>query len=605
MWPRMASTTNPLAEARQALRLFWEEADRVVRTRMALSLALVLAGGVLAGAAPVALKFAVESFEAGGGHASDLGPAMLIAVYVACLFFGRALTELKMLMQGGADRRIQRFISRRLFEHVMRLPMRFHLERKTGAIGQTLALGLSGYQQLLQQVAYTIAPVVIELATVCAVLTHFGHPAYLVILGVAGAAYLLAFTIGAKRVAEPSRAVAASGVDAHAVLADCLLNHETVKYFNAEQLIAHRYHVSLVAAEGHWERYYRVLATNGLAIAVIFAMSLAASLALSAREVLRDTMSIGDFVLINAYVLQLVRPLEALGTSIRSVSYATGFLHKLLDLFAEQPEPNRSPSERAAAAESNDLAFDSVTFSYRPERRILDRVSFALPAGKTVAIVGLSGSGKSTIVRLLFRLYEPDSGRVLLGGRPIADMSLEALRETIAVVPQDTVLFNDTIAYNIGFGKPGSAPHEIEWAARLARLHDFVVGLPDGYDTIVGERGLKLSGGEKQRVAIARAAIKRPRMFVFDEATSSLDSKTEREILRNLVDLSRGTTTLMIAHRLSTVAHADEILVLDRGAVVERGRHTELLERRGRYAELWLAQQSAAGQRSGPAASVA
>ena len=294
--------------------------------------------------------------------------------------------------------------------------------------------------------------------------------------------------------------------------------------------IARRYDDALGRAELAWSRYYRVLTLNSLAVSTIFALSLGASLAFAANEVARDTMTLGDFVLINAYVLQLVRPLETLGASVRSLAHATGFLHKLLELFREHPEPRAEAVPGVSRDVTTcDLAFDAVTFSYGQGRRILDRVSFTLPAGKTLAIVGLSGSGKSTIIRLLFRLYEPDSGTVLLGGRPITERSLDSLRSMIAVVPQDTVLFNDSIGYNIAFGKADSTQQEIERAAQLAHLHDLVASLPQGYDTTVGERGLKLSGGEKQRVAIARAAIKRPRIFVFDEAYMEIGRASCRE----------------------------------------------------------------------------
>jgi ATP-binding cassette subfamily B protein len=594
----MSDHVHAPSDIRDALRLFWQEADRTVVIHMAVSLTLVLSAGVLAGLAPVALKMAVDSLESGRPSAVYLTPVALIGAYVACQFLARAASELRMFAQSGADRRIQRLISRRLFEHVMRLPMRYHLERRTGAVGQTLALGLSGYQQLLQQIVYTLIPVAAELTTISAVLAHLGHPSYLGILAVAAAAYLSVFALGAKRLAKPSLAVAASGTDAHALLADCLLNHETVKYFAAERAISERFHASLMRAESAWARYYRELAVNGLSVATIFALSLGASLAFAASEVARGSMTLGDFVLINAYVLQLVRPIETLGTSLRSLSHVVGFLHNLLELFRERPEPAATMHAHVPASTPGDLAFDSVSFSYRPERRILNRVSFTVPDGKTVAVVGLSGCGKSTLVRLLFRLYEPDSGTVRVAGRSISEMSLETLRGAIAVVPQDTVLFNDTIAYNIGVGRAGSTRAEIEHAAKLAHLGAFIASLPEGYETIVGERGLKLSGGEKQRVAIARAAIKRPRIFVFDEATSSLDTRTEREILANLLDLSRTTTTLIIAHRLSTVVRADEILVMHEGAIVERGRHLELMERNGRYAALWQAQQIATGSDS-------
>lgn len=590
---------------REAIRLFWAEADASVRTRIALALALVVAAGMMAALAPIALKLVVDSFSGDSSSTTYLTPALLIAGYVLSQYLARAATELRVLVQGGADRRIQRSLSRRLFGHIMRLPLRFHLDRKSGAIGQTLTMGLAGYQQVLQQLLYTVIPVVVEITTIFAVLVHLDHPAYLVILGTAAVLYFIAYTVGAAHIAGPSRAVSSASIDAHAVLTDTLLNYETVKYFNAESAVTGRYDCALLDTESHWGRFYRVLALNGLAVATIFGVSLGAALAFAAREVARGTMTVGDFVLVNAYVLQIVRPLEMLGVAARSLSQGVAYLHRMLELFREKTEPAPALDHLSHDDAGGELIFDHVTFSYRPERRVLEDVSFIVPAGRTVAIVGVSGSGKSSLIRLLFRLYEPDAGRVLLDGRPISEISLESLRHAIAVVPQDTVLFNDTIGHNIGFGKQGCTREEIEHAASLAHLHEFISSLPDKYDTVVGERGLKLSGGEKQRVAIARAALKRPRIYVFDEATSSLDSRTEGEILRNLIDLSRLSTTLIIAHRLSTVVHADEIVVLDRGVIAERGTHAELLQRRGPYAVLWRAQQSAPPERGESAASVA
>jgi len=294
-------------------------------------------------------------------------------------------------------------------------------------------------------------------------------------------------------------------------------------------------------------------------------------------------------------MLQIIRPIEMLGYAVQGFSQGAAMLNSMLKLLKEAPEPE-SMDATVVTSGPGRLEFDSVAVSYRSDRSILDGVSFSIPAGKTLGIVGTSGAGKSTIVRLVTRLLEVDSGRILLDGVPMSEMSLPAVRQAIAVVPQDTVLFNDTIGYNIAFGKHGSTQQEIEDAARVAHLHDFIMSLPDGYETQVGERGVKLSGGEKQRVSIARAALKHPRIYVFDEATSSLDSKTERQILHNLRDISSTHTTLVIAHRLSTVVHADEIVVLDHGTIVERGTHASLLELNGRYAALWRAQQTAASQ---------
>jgi ATP-binding cassette subfamily B protein len=317
----------------------------------------------------------------------------------------------------------------------------------------------------------------------------------------------------------------------------------------------------------------------------------------AASDVARGAMTVGDFVLVNAYVVRLVQPLELLGFAVGDIAQGLAFLQSMLDLFAEKTEGDHSRAPQSAKSTQGELIFDRVSFSYREERAVIKDVSFSVPAGKTVAVVGVSGSGKSSLIRLLFRLYEPDSGRILLDGAPIKDLSLSAVRQAIAVVPQDTVLFHDTIANNIGFGRAGSTQPEIQEAARIANLHDFILSMPEGYDTPVGERGLKLSGGERQRVAIARAALKRPRIFVFDEATSSLDTQTERDILHNLLDVSARSTTLVIAHRLSTVVHADEILVLDRGVIIERGTHEELKELGGAYAALWGAQQTGMPER--------
>jgi ATP-binding cassette subfamily B protein len=302
-------------------------------------------------------------------------------------------------------------------------------------------------------------------------------------------------------------------------------------------------------------------------------------------------MTVGSFVLVNTYMLQVVRPVEMLGYAMQNLSQGMAFLGKMFEIYREKAEPPAGDIPTAGGGGAGRLDFEAVGVSYRSDRVILKGVNFTLPAGKTLGVVGGSGAGKSTLVRLLVRLIEPDCGRILLDGTPTGDLPLSTVRQAIAVVPQDTVLFNETIGYNIAFGKAGSTQAEVEQAARLAHLHDFIMSLPEGYDTKVGERGVKLSGGEKQRVSIARAAIKRPRIYVFDEATSSLDSNTEREILRNLREISRFSTTLVIAHRLSTVVHADEIVVLEGGTIVERGSHAALIRENGRYASLWEAQQ--------------
>jgi ABC-type transport system involved in Fe-S cluster assembly fused permease/ATPase subunit len=423
------------------------------------------------------------------------------------------------------------------------------------------------------------------------VLVVAGHALYLAILGCAAIAYLFAFHRWAKIVGESAEHVSSTHIDSHALLTDALVNAETVKYFDAEHTMAQRYDVALSETESAWRRFLSSYAANGLVVATIFASSLGLSLMFALRDVEHGVMTVGGFVLVNAYVVRLVQPLELVGFAVRDVAQGLAFLKSMLQLLRETPESDVPGISARSQVGRGELAFVNVSFRYGEERYVLKNVSFTVPAQSTVAIVGVSGSGKSSLIRLLFRLYEADSGHILLDGVPISQMRLSDVRRAIAVVPQDTVLFHDSIARNIGFGRFGATQCEIEEAARVASLHEAILDLPERYETMVGERGLKLSGGERQRVAIARAALKHPRIFVFDEATSSLDSRTERDILRNLVDLSRHSTTLVIAHRLSTVVHADEIVVLSGGTVVERGRHSQLLTMNGHYASLWRAQQ--------------
>lgn len=585
-----ATGSRSLQQLREALRLFWSAADNFTKWRLLLVLALVGAGGFLAALAPLALKMVVDSLS-GDENKAYVAPLSFLLLYVAGQYLWRCSNELRQMMHGHADARLRRRMGHRLFAHLVRMPMRFHLEHKTGALGEIAEQGLRGAQTVLQQLIFTILPVAIELAAVAIVLNHFGHVVYLAILGVAAIAYITAFYQGAASAKESADGISTSHIEAHAVLTDTLLNHETVKYFDAEPVVCNRYDSALCRTESAWRRFFYKRAANGLIVATIFAISLGSSLVYAAQDVARGAMTIGDFVLVNAYILRLVQPLEMLGYAVRDAAQGLAFLSSMLALFREKHEAEGATDATSLRTTRGELVFDDISFSYQ-KRMVLRNVTFAVPAGRTVAVVGVSGSGKSSLIRLLCRLYEPDRGRILLDGIPVRDMSLSSVRQAIAVVPQDTVLFHDSIANNIAFGRRGATRAEVQDAARLANLHEFIGSLSDGYDTLVGERGLKLSGGERQRVAIARAALKRPRIFVFDEATSSLDSRSEREILRNLVNLSSQCTTLVIAHRLSTVVYADEILVLHHGVIVERGTHDELRALDGHYAALWNAQHS-------------
>lgn len=585
-------TGGVLQLLRETLRLFRSAVDSYAKRKLLLALAVVTASALLSALTPVALKLAVDSLTS-SEREFLLPPIVLVVLYAVGQYLSRCFSELRVMLHGHAEQRVRRRIGRRLFEHMVRMPLRFHLERKIGAMGETLEQGLRGYAFLLQHFVYTFVPVLVEFVAVAIVLTSVHQARYLIILAAASVAYVLAFHRWATKIYGPTEHVSKSHIEAHSVLADSLVNHETVKYFDAESVVCNRYDEALGRTETAWRRFFNQYAINGVIVASIFGLSLGLVLVLGARDVMLGTMTIGDLVLVNAYVIRLVQPLEQLGFAVRDIAQGLAFLGRMLALLREKPEANDSATSTATAHSiSGELVFERVRFSYREDRTVLEGVSFSVPAGKQVAIVGVSGSGKSSLIRLLFRLYEPESGRILLDGVPISQMSLSSVRQAVAIIPQDTVLFHDTIASNIGFGRKGASQQEIEEAARLANLHEFILGLPEGYETVVGERGMKLSGGERQRVAIARAALKRPRIFVCDEATSSLDTKSEREILRNLLDLSSHSTTLVIAHRLSTIVHADEIVVLDRGSVVERGTHDALRALGGHYAALWNAQQN-------------
>jgi len=578
------------------MKLLWSVADQYAKQRLLLSLGLVAASAVLAAATPILLKVLIDSLGTAQNSTAGAAVVALVLAYSVAQYCNRVSAELRTLLQGQAEQRVRRRVAGVLFEHVIRMPLRFHLERKTGAMGETLEQGLRGYQLLLQHLVYTALPVTLEFAAVAVVLVQLDHSKYLVILAAAAILYVAAFNRWAKVTHDPSERVAAAHIDAHAVLTDSLLNHETIKYFDAEATVGHSYDAALHRTESAWNTFLKQYALNGALIATIFACSLATSLLLATNDVARGAMTVGDFVLVNAYVVRLVQPLEMLGSAVRDIAQGLAFLSSMLHLFRERSEgatidDRRPPLVAVGQPSRGELAFKDVTFSYREHQPVLRNISFTVGPQRTVAVVGMSGSGKSSLIRLLFRLYEPDCGEILLDGIRICELPLSVLRRSIAVVPQDTVLFHDTIAHNIGLGRAGATQAQIEEAARIAHLHDFVCTLPHRYETLVGERGLKLSGGERQRVAIARAALKGPRVFVFDEATSSLDSRTEREILRNILDLSSHSTTFVIAHRLSTVLHADEILVLHHGTIVERGRHRDLLECNGHYAALWRAQR--------------
>jgi ATP-binding cassette subfamily B protein len=479
------------------------------------------------------------------------------------------------------------------FEHMHRLSLRFHLERKTGGLTRVLERGRDGIENITRVTLMTFVPTIFEFAFVLVVCALYFDWRFAFTISVMIVLYL-AFTVRATdwRISI-RRSMNESDVEANTKAVDSLLNYETVKYFGAENWEARRYDTSLVVYERESIKTYVSLAVLNTGQAVIFTIGLGICMVMAALDVLAGHNTVGDFVMVNLLMLQLFIPLNFMGTVYREIKQSLIDIERMMDVLEQSPEIADRPDAKDLIVRGGTLRFEDVSFRYDPERAILNGLSFEVPAGRMVAIVGPSGAGKSTISRILLRFYDIYGGRVTIDGQDIRDVTQRSLRAAFGVVPQDTVLFNDTILYNIRYGRPGATDEEVVEAARLAQIDDFIRLLPDGYDSMVGERGLKLSGGEKQRVAIARTILKSPPILILDEATSALDSHTEKEIQDALDRISANRTTLVIAHRLSTIVHADNILVLDRGRLVEQGTHPDLLARNGLYASLWNRQRQA------------
>jgi ATP-binding cassette subfamily B protein len=509
----------------------------------------------------------------------------------------QGLAQLRDAIAAKAVYEAVRSVAAKTFRHVHALSLRFHLERKTGGLTRVIERGTKGIDVLLFYVLFSIAPTILELVLVCGYLLWVYHWGYVAITVVTVLLYGW-FTI---RVTEWRTAIRRqmndSDTEANTKAVDSLLNYETVKYFNNEGHEASRYDKAMVRFADASEKAQMSLSVLNTGQAIIIVCGLVAVMVLAANHVSQGIMTIGDLVVVNGFLTQLYVPLNLLGTVYREINQALIDMEKMFDVLEVPQEVQDKPGARPLKVAGGDVRFEDVTFAYDPERTILKGVSFTVPAGKTVAVVGPSGAGKSTISRILYRFYEVKSGRVTIDGQDIRDVTQDSVRAAIGIVPQDTVLFNDTIRYNIRYGRIEADDAAIEQAARLAQIEPFIKQLPDGFNAMVGERGLKLSGGEKQRVAIARTILKNPPILLLDEATSALDTHTEREIQSALKEVSRNRTTLVIAHRLSTVVDADEILVLDQGRIVERGRHGELLAKGGAYAAMWNRQREAAAAR--------
>jgi ATP-binding cassette, subfamily B, heavy metal transporter len=580
----------------------WPRDRPDLKRTVAISLVLMLFAKLVTVSMPFTYKWATDALVAATGTQQAAPQALswfIGAPILATLLYGITRVAIVILSQAreGLFARVAMHAVRRLalntFEHMHRLSLRFHLERKTGGLTRVLERGRSGIENITRMTLMTFVPTIVEFTLVLVIFAVEFDWRY--VAAVAGMIVLyLCFTVFATewRI-RIRRAMNESDSDANTKAIDSLLNYETVKYFGAETREAKRYDSSLATFERASVRTYISLALLNTGQAAIFTLALTLCMVLSARDVIAGTNSLGQFIMVNALMLQLFIPLNFMGMVYREIKQGITDIEIMMDVLEQPPEIADRPGARDLVVTGGAVRFDDVRFHYDADRPILEGLTFEVPAGKMVAIVGPSGAGKSTISRILLRFYDVAGGRVTIDGQDIRDVTQQSLRHAIGVVPQDTVLFNDTIRYNLLYGRPEASEAEVEAAARLAQIDDFIRTLPQGYDTMVGERGLKLSGGEKQRVAIARTILKAPPILMLDEATSALDSHTEKEIQDALDKVARDRTTLVIAHRLSTIVTADAIIVLDQGRLVEQGTHAELMERGGLYASLWNRQRQA------------